>query len=122
MFKRKQRGVHSYPVIKITSKSRVLISQLFGIVSKVGFTCHTYYDEGKICPSGKISLTHHLVVSGSKSIELWMSKIGSKSPIQMSKYLIWKKFGFCPPHTTLAVRRSILDDKTDPLIFEKCRG
>ncbi len=117
-FKKKYKDVHYYPVIKITSKSKILISQIYDITFKLGFTVYTYFDERMKSSTGTISTEHSLFISGNKSLEMWMDLIGSRSPVHISKYLIWKKFGFCPPKTTLSIRKSILKGIADPSIFE----
>jgi len=113
MFKKREKDVHFYPLIEIVSKSKPLISQIFDIVTKFGFAGHTYLDRKS---------TMRLYIGGHRSVDLWMDVIGSKSPIHTSKYIIWKKFGFCPPRTTLVDRISILEDKIDPLVFEDAGG
>ena len=110
MFKKREKDVHFYPLIEIVSKSKPLISQISDIVTKFRFASHTYLDRKG---------TMRLYIGGRRSVKLWMDIIGSKNPIHTSKYLIWKKFGFCPPRTTLTDRMSILDGKIDPLVFEK---
>ena len=43
----------------------------------------------------------------------WMKLIGTKNLVKLSRYLVWKKFRFCPPHTTLQQREDILNEKLD---------
>ncbi|MBI2542682.1 MAG: hypothetical protein HYW24_00640 [Candidatus Aenigmarchaeota archaeon] len=121
-FKKKYKDVHYYPVIHIASISKDLILQMADILSKFRFTYYTYLDEKKGSSTGTIIIEHSLFISGRKSLDLWMGLIGSSSPIHTSKYLIWKRFGFCPPKTTLSTRRSILEGKVDPVIFERDAG
>ena len=54
-----------------------------------------------------------IVISGPERLEKWMELIGTKNPVKLSRYLVWKKFGFCPPHTTLRQREDFLNDKED---------
>ena len=42
-----------------------------------------------------------------------MDLVGIKNPVKFTRYLIWKKFGFCPPNTTLQQRQDILNGKLD---------
>lgn len=121
-FKKKYKEVHYYPVIKIDSKSRVLISQLCEIISKIGFTCYAFYDGQKKSSTGVTAIGHTLFVSGEESLEKWMRLIGSRNPIHSSKYLIWKAFDFCPPKTKLSIRKDILEGKIDPITLEKDAG
>lgn len=121
-FKKSYKDVHYYPVIKLTVKSRVLISRIHGILSKSGFTTYTHFDEKVKSSTGTISIEHSLFVSGKESLELWMRKIGSQSLTHISKYLIWKEFGFCPPKTTPYIRKDILEGRIDPILFEDAGG
>ncbi len=54
-----------------------------------------------------------IYISGTEMLERWMDLIGTKNPVKLTRYLVWKKFGFCPPHTTLQQRKDILNDKLD---------
>ena len=42
-----------------------------------------------------------------------------KNQKHITKYLIWRKFGFCPSKTTIEQRKQILKNKLDPYIFYK---
>ena len=54
-----------------------------------------------------------LTLSGVKRLNEWMNLIGIKNPVKLTRYFVWKKFGFCPPHTTLKEREDILKGKRD---------
>ncbi|NYZ74649.1 hypothetical protein H0O03_00060 [Candidatus Micrarchaeota archaeon] len=71
----------------------------------------------------KLSIRHSLQTQKSKkpnehdnyriwlygaAVESWMKIIGSKNPVQLSKYLVWKKIGYCPAGSTYADRLNIL--------------
>jgi len=56
---------------------------------------------------------YYISISGVDGLEKWMNLIGIKNPVKLSRYLVWKKFGFCPPHTTLQQRKDILNGKLD---------
>jgi hypothetical protein len=43
----------------------------------------------------------------------WMKLIGTKNPVKLSRYLIWKKHGFCPTNTNFQQREDILKGKLD---------
>jgi len=40
-----------------------------------------------------------------------MKIVGSKNPVKLSRYLVWKKFGYCPTGLTLKQRENLLKDK-----------
>ena len=52
-------------------------------------------------------------MSGNELLLKFFKKIGSKNSVKLSRFKIWEKFGFCPPHTTLKQREDILNDKLD---------
>jgi len=54
---------------------------------------------------------HVVSVSGTDELAKWMEMIGTKNDAQFSRYLIWKKFGFCPSNTSLSQREDILNGK-----------
>ena len=44
----------------------------------------------------------------------WMNEIGSKNPKHATKYSVWKTFDFCPPYTSLELRKKILKKEISP--------
>lgn len=48
-------------------------------------------------------------ISGSDNLEKWMRIIGSSNPVQKTKYLIWKKYGFYIPKSSLKSRIEALN-------------
>ena len=57
---------------------------------------------------------HRIVVRGNERVEKWKEKIGFNNEAKIMKYLIWKKFGFCPANTNINQRRLILRGELDP--------
>ena len=47
----------------------------------------------------------------------FMRIVGSKNEKHLSKLKIWKKFGFCPPYTSLKQRQKILNNQLNPEDF-----
>ena len=54
-----------------------------------------------------------VTINGIRGLDRWMESVGMKNPVKLTRYLIWKKFGFCPPNTTLKQREDILNGKLD---------
>ena len=71
--------------------------------------------RGPPCKKGKYWV-NYLVLRGSNQVDMWMDKIWSSNPVNMTKYLVWKRFGFCPPRTTLHQRKRILSGELNPHI------
>jgi hypothetical protein len=56
---------------------------------------------------------HFISISGSDGLERWMRVVGIKNNVKLSRYFIWKKYGFCPSKTTFKERKDILNGKLD---------
>ena len=55
-----------------------------------------------------------------QDIKNWFEKtVIPQNPKHITKYLIWKKFGFCPTNTTLEERRKILKGEINPYSYYK---
>lgn len=57
---------------------------------------------------------YHIEVWNSININKWFDIIGSKNPKHLTKYLVWKKFGFCPPRTSVKERNKFLKGELNP--------
>ena len=51
------------------------------------------------------------------NVVTYFELIGSKNQKHNTKFEIWRKFGFCPPYTSLEQRKNILDGNLDPHSF-----
>ena len=60
---------------------------------------------------------YRIWIAGNKMLEKWMEDVGIKNTSKFSRYLVWKKYGFCPPNTTFEQRRNILKGEIDPKIL-----
>jgi len=121
-FKKKYKEVHYYPVIRANFASKNLSNSIIGILSKLkfNFSSGSYSSIDK--RTGKIKFSYDIFISGKNQLKRWFTIIGSNNPNNITKFQVWKKFGFCPPHTTLSQRKLILLGELDPLIFENGRG
>ncbi len=117
-FKGKNENLHNYPYITLGLKNRKFIYELGDLLKKFSFDlniCKHY----KIASNGTRTITWDIGLSGKDNLLKYMKDIGFNNSKHITKYLIWMKFGFCPPHTTLKQRKEILSDKLDPLLLEK---
>lgn len=114
-FRKQKKDRNFYPEIEATFASRRLVMQLKEILEKkFGFrTCTVFDIESK--SYGKKQST--IKILGFKQLEKWMKEIGFSNPIHITKYNIWKRFGFCPVRTTLSERYKVLEGKLDPNLF-----
>lgn len=112
-FKKKGK-FHNYPVLQTALKSKSLIKQIHTALNKFNITSNIYFNEKNFDKrTGKFCIKNSLYINGKDNLEKWVKFIGFKNPVFYTKYLIWKKFDFCPPHTTLADRTLILNNVSE---------
>ena len=117
-FKRKYKQHHHYPVIKIEFKNKFLVNIVSKILTELGFKYHLKYNnkwyDKRI---QKYKIFHYIDINGKNQLKMWIKLIGFNNPKHFTKYQIWKKFGFCPPKTTIIERQKILKGEIDPYIY-----
>jgi hypothetical protein len=113
-FKKKNDIYHTYPVLKIDNKSPKLVLQINSLLKKIGINSSFELNRPHTSSRGSITHVSTIYISGRSNLIKWFSLVSPKNEIHISKYQIWKKFGFCPPKTTLQQRKLILNGKLDP--------
>ncbi len=111
-FKKKYRSVHYYPSIAISSASKSLINDLKNVLIDLSF--RPYYLKSYKKFDRRNSTYYHgaeIDLNGLYNLNLWMKKIGFTSTKHLTKYEIWKKYGYCPPNTNIKQRTAILNGK-----------
>ena len=104
-----KRTHNYYPLIRFTTVSKALSGQIILLLNLLGFDkarLHSYQPEDL-----RESMKYVIYMSGEKGLIKFFKEIGSKNFVKSSRFKIWKKFGFCPPHTTLQQREDILNGK-----------
>lgn len=109
-FKRDFKGVHRDPYIKLVSASSILVEQVKEILdaNKLNNTAIFNFKK-RIRGRDKVYTQSYIAVHGKKNLEKWISLIGFHNPVQITRYLVWKEFGFCPPKTNLEQRIKVLE-------------
>jgi len=109
-----KRKFHAYPRIGIKIASKNMIKGISCMLKQLKIN-HTVHLE----KARKINLAdiHSIEIRGNNRIEEYISKVGFNNPAQYSKYLVWKRFGFCPTKTNKEERQLILSDKLSPYSF-----
>lgn len=105
---------HYKPKIKIATISKNLTNQVHTMLSDLGFTPRLYFPRKQKINENTM---YPLVLDTKKDTEKWIEEISFRSTKHLTKIKIWKKFGFCPPHTNLQERSMILKNKLNPLSF-----
>jgi len=101
---------HYYPVIFLATISYELMKEVSYMLKYLGIKHVTY---NYIPKKDNEHILYRIILNGVERLEKWIELIGSKNPVKYSRYLIWKKFGFCPTYTSLQQRKDILSGKLD---------
>lgn len=88
-------GKRNYPIIEIVTYSKALINQLKNILTSLGFTV-------KIGHRG-----NSVKINGKNQVGKWMNEIGSNNIDKLSRFIFWKKFGFCPTIKELPLKQRL---------------
>lgn len=99
-----KRQYSTYPKIEINVVSKNVIEEISFLLDKLGLHHTSYFRKSK-----QINHSDQYVISirGKIGLKEWMEKIGFRNPSKYYKYLIWKKFGFCPVGLTIEQKRDI---------------
>ena len=107
-FKKRYKLKHYYPSISYATPNKILIKQIYKMISELNipFSLGLDYITKR---KNKILMTNHLHLYGKTNLIKWMDQIGFDSSKHITKYKVWKKFGFCPAYTTIEQRKKMLD-------------
>lgn len=114
-----RKKYHCQPRIILTSTSKKLIIQSFEILKKLGFHPEKIkLRKGGLKNKRNCSKSYIIKINKLDEIKRWFEKIKlSKNPKHITKYLIWKKHGFCPPKLSQNQRKRILNGSLNPNKF-----
>jgi hypothetical protein len=101
---------HHYPIIRLTTISPKLSEGVSFMLNKLEINHFLYVHYPK---KDNESPAYIIIISGVERVNRWMDLVGSKNSVKFSRYLVWKKFGFCPTNTSLKQREDILSGKLD---------
>lgn len=99
---------HHYPLIHITTISKKLVEEVCFMLNKLEIKYFVVEGQPK---NPRASYMYRIIINGVDRFVKWMKIIGSKNPVKFSRYLVWKRFGFCPTNLTLKQRENILKGK-----------
>jgi intein/homing endonuclease len=109
-FSKGSHKCYSNPTIHFTTKSKSLTEQVCKILTKMGFSYTAEFDSKQHdYRTNKIYIKNNIYISGKKNLEKWMKIVGFNNIVQMSRYHVYKKLGYCLPKTTLQQRLEILE-------------
>jgi intein/homing endonuclease len=100
-FSKQTSNKNYYPRVQIALKKSPIAYQLKSLFDGLDFN-YGMWEENRF--NGIVFYQ----ISGNKNIERWFKEISPKNQVHITKYLFWKKFGYCIPKSTLEFRRSKL--------------
>ena len=107
-FSKQTRKINYYPRIQYAFKESQFSQNLGILLSRAGFIYCCWYD--------KRDKEYYYQISGENSLHRWVKTIGFSNPVHYSKYLYWRKFGYCIPKSTLSFRTGALNLKIEALL------
>lgn len=113
VFSMKHKDRHYYPTVIGSFASKILVQQTCVLLKELGLSPNNMHRTRQ----GAVSAENCVWVKGTSQLEKWMGIIGSNNPKHITKVEVWKKFGFCPPHTKIAQRKAILAGLINPNSF-----
>jgi len=99
-----------YPIISITTISKGFADDLNNVFRIFGFKFSFHIEESRKFNQQRAYI---IKLSGLDQLDKWMRLVGMKNDVKLTRYLVWKKCGFCPTHTTLHQREEILKGNLD---------
>lgn len=99
---------HIYPRIFLSTVSMDLAND---VAKMLDFLDIHYWRQVHDWPEENWSRSFRIRIRGEEMLRKWIEKIGFKNPVQLTRYELWKRTGFCPPDTTLEERIQMLEKK-----------
>ena len=109
---------HCYPKIELTSISESLLKQLQKILKDAEIDSSIRLgNKGGIINNRLCKPSYRLTVYKIRDIVAFFNIIKPKNSRHVTRYKVWKKFGFLPPRTNLNERKKILKNEINPYIY-----
>ncbi|MDP3728062.1 MAG: hypothetical protein Q8R18_01270 [bacterium] len=105
---RKKGGLHYYPRICAQFASKNLVQDLEQELRALGFTLNCKYDYLRIDPRGFNYITNFINLDGPHNLERWFTLIGFSNSRILTRYYVWKKYGYLEPKSTIVERKRLL--------------
>jgi hypothetical protein len=67
----------------------------------------------RVPKGGRRNRIYACEMKGKANLDRWISEIDFRNYCKISRYLVWKKYGFCPSFTTVEERRNLLLGKLE---------
>ena len=99
-----------YPTVKIVTISKDLAEGVIKMLHELDILFNYHSRDSKKPNENR---EYIITISGIDGLDRWMNLVGIKNPVKLTRYLVWKKFGFCSTKTSLSQREDILNGKSD---------
>lgn len=109
-----KRTKHYYPNIRFSTVSKYLFFDINSMLKQNNFSFFNNFYKPK---KETENLRHSTILSGVKLMMNFLNEIGTKNPVKYSRYLVWKKYGFCPTKTTYTQRLKMVEGSLNPEEF-----
>lgn len=123
-FRKSYKGINKfnkhhnhYPTLKIVTISKDLTEGVIKILHELGIIFNYHCRDSKMPNESRV---YTITISGIDGLDRWMELVGMKNPVKLTRYLVWRKFGFCPTKTSLSQREDILNGRLD--IYSVAKG
>lgn len=109
-FKNRLGKKNCYPKIEGHFSDKRLVEQLQELFAEIGINSSTSNPIRKNKTTNKEYQGYRITITGKKSLESWMNKIGFANDRHLIKYRVWQRLGYCPPYTTIEKGEKILKE------------
>jgi len=109
-----RKKFHCYPRLEIVSISLKLLKQVHGILTELGIKSTLRNGNVKGLYNKNSHQSYRLTIFSIHNIVLFFKIIKPKNQRHITRYRVWKKFGFLPPKTSLDERKKILKNVLNP--------
>lgn len=108
--KRKKGGINYYPRICAQFASFRLVQDLEESLKGMGFTLNTKYNYTRNDSRGFTNIINYINLDGPHNLKRWLDLIGFSNQRINTRYLVWRKYGYLKPKSTIVERIKLLGE------------
>jgi len=101
-FSKQTKNMNYYPRIRFCFRDSNFVWQVKELLEKINFNFGTWTDN-------RYNKIIYFEISGKDNLGRWMKVVNSSNLVHKTKYLMWKKFGFHKPKSSLKSRIEALN-------------
>ena len=96
-------GYHEYPRIEGSFNNPFFVSEIVEMLDALQIKCNV-----RKCLRREKFVEYRVWIEGKPRVNSWLQKVGFKNPKHLTKFELWKKFGYCQPHINYLERMALL--------------